>query len=103
MLELCLQFVGDDDRNDLLDDVNHVMRDNIVLQPLSLLDQVNGSVIAWKFLWGEELTSAGSAGILESVVLEDDKPNEGHQVRDNDVWSHQVKHLLAPLEVIHQR
>jgi|TARA_B110000305_G_C19442639_1_gene642854 hypothetical protein len=79
------------------------MRDNVVLQPLSLLDQVNGSVIAWKFLWGQELASAGSAGILESVVLKDNEPNEGHQVGDNDVWSHQVKHLLAPLEVVHQR
>ena len=79
-------------------DVNQVLGDDIVTEPLALLRQVHLSEVAGHFL--KEVTRASSSSILESEVLQRDEPYECHEVSDYYIRTHQVKHFRITLDMV---
>ena len=76
------------------------MSDDIVFQPLPLVWEVNSSEISRNF--SQEFSSTSSSGIFKPIVLQNDEPNERYKVNYDNVWPHQVKHVLLGLHVVHQ-
>ena len=81
-----------------MNDVQNVLGDDVVTEPLALLRQVHLTKVAGHFL--EEVTRASSSSILESKVLQRDEPDECHKVCDYYVRTHQVKHFGIPLDMV---
>ena len=83
-----------------MNNIKHVLGDDVVPEPLALLRQVHLTKVAGHFL--EEVTSASSSSILEPEVLQRDEPYECHKIRDYYVRTHQVKHFGIPLDMVKQ-
>ena len=67
--------VGDADANDLLKNIDCVMRNDIVGEPLSLITKVDCCEVFGHLC--KVLSGAGSTSLLESVVLNCDEPGQG--------------------------
>lgn len=84
-----------------MDNVQGILSDDVVSEPLALLRHVNLTEVARHFL--EQVAGAGTSSIFESVVLERNEPDKRHQICYYYVWPHQVEHSGATLNVVEQR
>ena len=95
-----LVSIGDADADDFLENVDEVMRCDIVSEPLALFAKVHRGEVVGDL--GKVLATACSPGLLESKELEGDEPDEGTQVGDDHIRPHQLEHILLTLEVVHE-
>ena len=89
-------LVSNADADDLVEDIHEVLSGDVVHDEFTLVSEIYSTEVLW--LGGEEVTRAGAAGILESVVLHGDEPGEGDQIGNNDIWSHHIEHVLLSLK-----
>ena len=64
--------VGDADADDLLENINRVVRNDVVGKPLSFISEVDGCEVFRDL--GQVLARASSTSLLESEVLNCDEP-----------------------------
>ena len=93
-------LISNANANNFLQNVNSVMRNDVVSEPSALICKVQSRKIVWHL--GQKLTTACSSSWLESEVLQGNKPGEGQEVGDDDIWSHHLKHVFLALEIVHK-
>ena len=75
---------------------------DVVLKPFALVSQIHSAEVAGNLARSQKFTSASPTSVFESVILKNDEPSECYEINHNDVWPHQVEHILLALQVVHQ-
>ena len=92
--------ICDADTNELVNNIYEVLGIYEILKEGALLSEIDCREIFWQL--GQEVSSAGSSGVLESIVLHWNEPDKSQKVSDDHIWSHDIEHAILSLEVVHK-